>query len=543
MSVIQALAIVVAVWGLWRLLRNYFIRSPLDNIPGPQPASILQGNFGQLFDRHGWNFQDELGEKYQSVVKLQNTLGRKALFVFDPRAMHNIIVKEQYTYEPADWVTTSLSLVTGPGVLATYGELHRRQRKMLNPVFSINHMRHLTPIFYEVAHRLRDGIENQIKTPSKDGVDMLRWMHRTALELVGQGGLGHSFDPLSEDVPYNDYAKAMKELSAALFNLALERLATPYLVKMGPSWLRRWLLERVPSKRVQRLKDIADILDENAKGVLSEKRAALKAGDTAIQEDVSSGKDIMSILLRDNSAASEEDRLSEEELLGQMSIIVFAATSTTTIALAQTFHLLAENLDVQDKLRNEIREAKLNAGGDIPHDELMALPYLDAVCRETLRLYPPVTFIMREARKDAVLPLSQPITGMDGQMMSEIHVPKATTIVIGIRASNLSRAVWGKDAKEWKPERWLGKMPEEVVDARIPGVYSNVMTFSGGGRSCIGFKFSNLEMKVVLAVLLESFRFEMTDKEVIWNMAGVKYPTVGKGSSYAEFPMRVTAVV
>ena len=68
-------------------------------------------------------------------------------------------------------------------------------------------------------------------------------------------------------------------------------------------------------------------------------------------------------------------------------ILVFAATDTTTSALTQTFHLIAQHPEVQDKLRNEIKEAKLKAGGEnIPHDELMALPYLDAVCRETLRL-------------------------------------------------------------------------------------------------------------------------------------------------------------
>lgn len=58
--------------------------------------------------------------------------------------------------------------------------------------------------------------------------------------------------------------------------------------------------------------------------------------------------------------------------------------------------------------------------------------------------------------------------------MSEVHVPEGTTIVIGIRASNLSQAIWGQDAKEWKPERWLGKMSEEAIEAHVPGVYSNV---------------------------------------------------------------------
>lgn len=67
-------------------------------------------------------------------------------------------------------------------------------------------------------------------------------------------------------------------------------------------------------------------------------------------------------------------------------ILVFAATDTTTSALTQIFRLIAEHQDVQDKLRAEILQAKAKASGDIPHDELMALPYLDAVCRETLRV-------------------------------------------------------------------------------------------------------------------------------------------------------------
>ena len=65
---------------------------------------------------------------------------------------------------------------------------------------------------------------------------------------------------------------------------------------------------------------------------------------------------------------------------------MFAATDTTSSALAQIFQLLAERQDVQNKLRAEILDARLKAGGDIPHGELVALPYLDAICRETLRL-------------------------------------------------------------------------------------------------------------------------------------------------------------
>lgn len=83
-------------------------------------------------------------------------------------------------------------------------------------------------------------------------------------------------------------------------------------------------------------------------------------------------------------------------------------------------------------------------------------------------------FIAARTRKDTIMPLYRPIRGVDGQAMYDIHVPKATTIIIGIRASNLNRSVWGEDVREWKPERWLKPLPEEVINAHIPGVYSNL---------------------------------------------------------------------
>ena len=59
--------------------------------------------------------------------------------------------------------------------------------------------------------QVREGIRNHIHNAPKD-IDLLHWLHRTALELVGQGGLGYSFDSLSEDVPYTVYTRAMKDL-------------------------------------------------------------------------------------------------------------------------------------------------------------------------------------------------------------------------------------------------------------------------------------------------------------------------------------------
>ena len=74
------------------------------------------------------------------------------------------------------------------------------------------------------------------------------------------------------------------------------------------------------------------------------------------------------------------------------------------------------------------------------------------------------------------MPLSTPIKTVDGKTeVTEIPLKKNTMIFIGILGANLSKEVWGEDAEEWKPERWLGAAPEEVGSGgRLPGCYSNM---------------------------------------------------------------------
>ena len=77
-------------------------------------------------------------------------------------------------------------------------------------------------------------------------------------------------------------------------------------------------------------------------------------------------------------------------------------------------------------------------------------------------------------RKDIVMPLSEPIQCTDGTTMSEVPVPAGTNVVIAIQPANVIKELWGDDALEFKPERWLSPAPKALTDARIPGVYSNL---------------------------------------------------------------------
>ena len=82
--------------------------------------------------------------------------------------------------------------------------------------------------------------------------------------------------------------------------------------------------------------------------------------------------------------------------------------------------------------------------------------------------------MLSRSREDTILPLSWPIEGADGNMIHEVFVPKGTTIFVGVLASNVNKRLWGDDALEWKPERWLSPLPAAVSEAHLPGVYSNL---------------------------------------------------------------------
>ena len=81
---------------------------------------------------------------------------------------------------------------------------------------------------------------------------------------------------------------------------------------------------------------------------------------------------------------------------------------------------------------------------------------------------------MVRTREDVVLPLSEPVRGKDGTLMTEIPIPKDTTVFVGVISSNTRKALWGEDAYEWKPERWLSPMPESISKAHLPGVYASM---------------------------------------------------------------------
>uniref|UniRef100_A0A0W0FSP6 Cytochrome p450 n=1 Tax=Moniliophthora roreri TaxID=221103 RepID=A0A0W0FSP6_MONRR len=580
-NVVQAVLVAAVSYVSWNILKRRSAFLTINKIPGPKPTSwfkvhsinIKTGSFFEVFGLDSWNFHEMMREKYGPTSTFSSLFGvsipsgkkqgyelslalygcgsdystqDKYIYTFDPKAMHHILIKDQYAFEEQPVFILTNKLLFGNGLLSTLGEHHRKQRKMLNPVFSIAHMRDMLPTFNEITLKLRDSISRKVQDGPQE-VEILSWMSRTALELVGQSGLGYSFDPLTDENCAHPYPKALKGLLSLLAVTFWSRTyVLPWLTNFIPARMLRTLSFYWPSSNLHQGRELSDYMWQLSLEIYHEKMQALNQGDQAVVEQIGKGKDIMSVLINENLKASEEDRLDEGELIGQVLpwTLIFAAMDTTSSALARTLLLLAENPSVQTRLREELVQARQdNDGHDLGYDTLVSLPYLDCICRETLRLYPPVPRLMRTTAKDTVLPLSTPVTGTDGSVITEIPVPAHTNVYISILGSNRNTSLWGPDALEWKPERWLEPLPAVVPEARIPGVYSHLMTFNGGGRSCIGFKFSQLEMKVVLAHLIETFEFAPTGEKVYWQYAAVSNPFVRNGGkTQVKLPMRISLV-
>ncbi|KAF8824961.1 hypothetical protein HHX47_DHR7000736 [Lentinula edodes] len=188
-----------------------------------------------------------------------------------------------------------------------------------------------------------------------------------------------------------------------------------------------------PWKSLHDVRDMVNYMHELSVEVYEEKKCAFEEGDEAVVKQIGKGKDLLSIMMKENRKADSEDKLEEAEIIAQMSTFIFAAMDTTSSGLSRILHLLTLHPEVQDKMRDELIAARReHQGSQLSYDELVGLPYLDAVCRETLRLYAPVSSLLRKSTEDAIVPLSRPVRDADGNEVTEIFLPKATTVMISV---------------------------------------------------------------------------------------------------------------
>ncbi|KAJ6590229.1 cytochrome P450 [Mycena sp. CBHHK59/15] len=484
-------------------------KKPYANIPGPEPTSAI----GYLLDLHspdalGWHFN--MPEEFGHVARLKGgLLGADALYITDPLALNAILIRQQAWFpESTEFAGLFGVIHCGDGVASVQGREHKKQRKYMDVLFTAGRVSKLTPMFYQVTRQLEAKLRAALSgKPPGQVVDMLDYLTRAALEIIGTAGIGHtfnSFDDKSEAFDqFHGAITSVLPLASRLF------LVLPFLEswrKMRPVWLRRSLaaIATFPWPAAGRFRAAVDTMHPvYVKLYNSRKNALEEGGSAALAETAAGGKDLITSMIQANWDADEADKMSDDIVLANMSSI------------------------------------KKAPGEDLDFNELERLPLLDAVVREMLRIHSPVTFVWRQTKKDVVVPLTYPIRSTTtGEEMTQLLIKEGTAVYLGLSAANRSTAIWGADAAEFKPDRWLNRTHE----SKLPGAYSGMMTFLSGAKVCPGKTFALLEM-TVLSVLLLSFSFEPISEPIDWRMGITLEPRVrGHEKEGVQVPVRVTII-
>jgi cytochrome P450 len=188
---------------------------------------------------------------------------------------------------------------------------------------------------------------------------------------------------------------------------------------------------------------------------------------------------------------------------------IAAGSDTTAISLTAAIAHLSMNPNVLAKLRDELEDAisKGTASDPITFKEAQKLPYLHAVIQEALRVHPAVG-----------APLTR-VIGLNGATLAGQYFPPGTEVGVNAWVVHNNKQIFGPDASEFKPERWLTNDAEKRA-----AMDRNFLAFGAGSRTCIGKNISLMEMYKVLPQIVRKFDFEiLTDGKP---GAGYKWKTL-----------------
>lgn len=351
------------------------------------------------------------------------------------------------------------------------------------PSFAYRHIKDLYPTFWTKSVEMVDTIEKQLSSSSsKDNViQVSNWAGRVTLDIIGLAGMGRDFGTIQD--PDNTFRQQYEKLRFVPTTFA------KWLVLISTLTVGFKRLFQLPTKWNRASIEAAEYIREVAREIVQEKKEKLKRGDLQ-------GVDIASIALTSGV-------FSDENLVDQMITFLVAGHETIATSLQWAVYALCNHPEIQARLREEIRShlpatIRSKDDGKKPQPATAAqvdsLPYLNAFCNEVLRFYPPVRSTGREARKD---------TSILGH-----YIPKGTLLLLVPGATNLDTELWGPDAEEFNPDRWIGE-----GRAKSGGANTNYafLTFLHGPRSCIGQSFAKSELACLVAVLVGRFRMELQD--------------------------------
>lgn len=456
----------------WSFLYPWYL-SPLRHVP-TVPGTPLYGQLFDIINNEVGVCQREWHKKYGPIVRYFFPLGTERLSIAEDGALKQMTVKNPYNYPKPVGARKWMTRILGEGILLAEGNAHVHQRKALTPGFSIGSIRTLTPIFWRKAFLMSMLWDEEVSQSPKKlaSIEVLEWLNRATLDIISEAGFGSDINSLEN--PNTPLREAYRKVFVFdTFTRLMHGLQTLFP-----------MTKYFPAKMNRDMEASRNIILGSATTIIKEKQSTRNPAD----------KDILSLLVRENMKlqAAGEVGLSFETMRDQVMTFLGAGHDTTATGLAWTLHLLSKYQSVQTKLRDEIRthypflfNPQTRDTTDLNKIDPDHLPYLDNVCRESLRYIPPIPMTVRELVEDDQL----------GQYM----VPRGTTVLVYSNAINRLPEYWGPTADQFDPDRW-----DDLPNSYTTNAF---MTFLQGPRGCIGRKFAETEMKILLCCLLSKFVF------------------------------------
>ena len=350
-------------------------------------------------------------------------------------------------YAKRDQVHDEIVRWLGPGLLTAEGEDWTRQKRLLQPVF--------TKVAVDgYADLMVDEIETVVgewDVTDEPVVDLGDQMQRLTLRVVLKALFGDSADDV---VPH--VRASFPAVSDTIMRRGLGAVRLP---------------DGIPTPRVRRGRAARDDLFGVCDAIVAGRREGRTTGET----------DLLSLLL---AARDGDERLDDEEVRSQVLLFMLAGHETTAIALTFALHLLGRHQEVQDSVRDEVREV---LGDRSPTAATVAaLPLTTAVLKEAMRLYPSAPIMGRLAVEE-------------DDLMGH-RVAPGTNVVVVPWTIHRHPEFW-QDPLVFDPTRFTGGGTRPEPSHRYAW-----MPFGGGPRACIGQHFSMVEAVLALALILREHR-------------------------------------
>jgi len=359
-----------------------------------------------------------------------------------PDHVHEVLVAGHRSFAKGPTMQAA-KLVLGEGLLTSEGERHRRQRRLIQPIFHPDRV--LRAAGTVVAHAERAAG----RWRAGEVLDVHAEMARLALSVAAEA-------LFAADVEAGEAEAIGRALTEQLAGFG--RIFSPLFP----------LTLRLPLPANRRLGEARALLDRTVERMIRERRAAGARGEDALS---------LLVAAREEGLPGMTDRQVRDEAM----TLLLAGHETTAVALTWTWHLLARHPEAEARLHDELDRV---LGGRPPAaSDLPRLAWAADVVRESMRLFPPAWAIGRRALRD--------------HPVGPWTVPAGTVVVVSPYLLHRDPR-WWPEPEAFRPERWAGEDPSRPRLAYLP--------FGAGPRMCVGEPFAWVEATLVLAAIARRWR-------------------------------------